>query len=76
MKSPTVREENKLNSILSNFTEVSGMTLILDKYKLYFLNTTNAIQIHISRLLGIPKISLPSNYLGIPLTGAVARSIS
>jgi hypothetical protein len=76
MNSPTVREANKLNSILSDFTEASGMTLNLDKSKLYFFNTPAAVQIHISRLLGIPKSSLPSNYLGIPLTGAAARSIS
>jgi len=76
MNSPIAREAIKLNSILSDFTEVSGMTLNPDKSKLYFFNTPIAVQFHISRLLGIPKISLPSNYLGIPLTGAVARSIS
>lgn len=52
------------------------MTLNLDKSKLYFFNTPTTVQIHISRLQGIPKSSLPSNYLGIPLTGAAARSIS
>jgi hypothetical protein len=70
MNTPTAREANKLNSILSDFTEASGMTLNLDKSKLYFFNTPTVIQTHISRLLGIPKSSLPSNYLGIPLTGA------
>jgi hypothetical protein len=76
MNSPTAREASKLNSILSDFTEASGMTLNLDKSKLYFFNTPTAVQFHISRLLGIPKSSLPSNYLGIPLTGTAARSIS
>lgn len=52
------------------------MALNLDKYNLYFFNTPVAIQNHISRLLGIPKRSLLSNYLGIPLTGAHACSIS
>jgi hypothetical protein len=52
------------------------MALNLDKSKLYFFNTPIAIQNHISRLLGIPKSSLPSNYLGIPLTGEPAHSIS
>ena len=47
MNTPTAREANKLNSILSDFTEASGMLLNLDKYKLYFLNTPIAVQSHI-----------------------------
>jgi hypothetical protein len=52
------------------------MALNLDKSQLYFFNTQVAIQNHISRLLGIPKSSLSSNYIGVPLTGVVARNIS
>jgi hypothetical protein len=52
------------------------MALNLDKSQLYFFNTPVAIQNHISRLMRIPKSSLPSNYLGVPLTGAVAHNIS
>jgi len=76
MNTPTAHEASKLNSILSDFTEASGMLLNLDKSKIYFFNTPIAVQNHISRLLGIPKSSLPSNYLGIPLTGELACSIS
>jgi hypothetical protein len=76
MNTPTVREATKLNSILSDFTEASGMLLNLDKSKLYFFNTPATVQNHLSRLLGISKSSLPSIYLGIPLTGEPARSIS
>jgi hypothetical protein len=76
LNSPTFREVNKLNSILSDFTEASGMSLNYDKSKIYFFNTPSPIQIHISRLLGIPLSSLPSNYMGVPLTGAASRSIS
>jgi hypothetical protein len=76
LNSPMAREANKINSILSDFTEASGMSLNLEKSKLYFFNTLTSVQLHISRLLGILKSSLPSNYLGIPLTGAAARSIS
>ena len=76
LNSPIVWEASQLNSILSDFTEASSMSLNLDKSKLYFFNTPASVQIHISRLLGIPKNSLPSNYLGVPLTGAAARSIS
>jgi hypothetical protein len=67
LNSPTAREAIKLNSILSDFSEASGMVLNLDKSKIFFFNTPSCIQIHISRLLGIPRSSLPSNYLGVPL---------
>jgi hypothetical protein len=70
MNSATTREAQKLNSILSDFTEASGMTLDLDKSKIFFFNTPVAVQLHISKILGIPRSSLSSNYLGIPLTGA------
>jgi hypothetical protein len=76
LNSATVREANKINSILSDFTEASGMSLNYDKSKIYFFNTPSPVQIHISRLLGIPLSSLPSNYLGVPLTGVASRSIS
>jgi hypothetical protein len=76
LNSPSVQEATRLNSILSDFSEASGMMLNLDKSKLYFFNTPIPIQRHLSRLLGIPRSSLPSNYLGVPLTGAAASSIS
>jgi hypothetical protein len=76
MNSPMTHEAVKLNSILSDFTEASGMTLNLEKSKLFFFNTPMAVQIHISKILGIPRSSLLSNYLGILLTGAPAKSIS
>jgi hypothetical protein len=76
LNSSTAREAIKLNSILFDFSEASGMTLNLDKSKIFFFNIPSCIQIHVSRLLGIPRSSLPSNYLGVPLTGTTIRSIS
>jgi hypothetical protein len=76
MNTPTAREAIKLNSILADFTDASGMLLNLEKSKLYFFNTPVSVQDHLSRLLGIEKCTLPSTYLGIPLTGEAARSIS
>lgn len=76
MNSPTAREAQKLISILSDFTEASGMTLNPEKSKLFFFNTPFTVQLHISRILDIPRSSLPSKYLGIPLTRAPAKSIS
>jgi hypothetical protein len=71
----TTQEAIKLNSILIDCVDALGMALNLEKYKLYFFNTPVAIQNHISHLLGVPKSSLPSNYLGIPFTEAVAHNI-
>jgi hypothetical protein len=70
------QEAQKLNSILADFIEASGMSLNLDKSKMYFFNTPPSVQRHISRLLAIPGSSLLSNYLGIPLSGAAASNIS
>jgi hypothetical protein len=47
MNTPIAQEATKLNSILTNFTEASGMALNLDKSQLYFFNTPMAIQNHI-----------------------------
>jgi exonuclease III len=76
MITPTVRDANKLNSILSDFSDASGMLLNLDKSKLFFFNTPIPVQVHLSTLLGIARSSLPSTYLGIPLSGESAKSIS
>jgi hypothetical protein len=72
MNTHTASEANNIHSILSNFEEASGMALNLEKSKFYVFNTPLVVQNHISHLLGIPKSSLPSNYLGIPLTRELA----
>ena len=76
MNTPTTQEANNLKTILTNFVEASGTSLNLDNSQLFFFNASMAIQTHIYRLLGIPKSSLPSNCLDIPLTGASIRIIS
>jgi hypothetical protein len=70
------QEAIKINSIITDFVEASGMALNLDKSHLFFFNTPVVIQNHISRLLGIPKSSISSNYIGIPLIGVVLCNIS
>jgi len=76
MGTPTAQESHKFKSILQDFSEASRTTTNLDKYRIFFFNTPEAIQIHISRLLGIPQSSLLSKYLGIPLLGSMDRNIS
>jgi hypothetical protein len=76
MNTPTTQEANNLKTILTDFVEASGTSLNLDNSQLFFFNAPMAIQTHIYMLLGIPKSSLPSNCLGIPLTGETIHIIS
>jgi hypothetical protein len=68
MNTPTVQEANKLNSILSDFSEATGTSFNLAKSQLFFFNTPKAVQQHVSQLLSIPVCSLPTHYLGLPLS--------
>jgi hypothetical protein len=76
LNKPIICEANKLNSTLTDSANSLGISLNLEKSKIYFFNTPISVPNHISRLLCIPKISLLSNYLSIPLIGVLAHSIS
>ena len=65
---PTVKEALAYKQILRDFAMASGMELNLSKSKIFFFNTHIAIQRNISRILGFQRESLPSKYLGVPLT--------
>jgi hypothetical protein len=76
MNTPTVQEANKLSSILSDFSEATGTSFNLAKSQLFFFNTPEAIQQHISQLLSIPVCTLPTQYLGLPLSDSTAHNLS
>jgi len=65
---PTVKEATTYKQILSVFAVAIGMEVNLSKSKIFFFNTNIAIQGNISRILGFQMDSLPSKYLGVPLT--------
>jgi len=44
------------------------MEVNIFKSKIFFFNTDIAIQRNVSRILGFQRDSLPSKYLGVPLT--------
>jgi hypothetical protein len=69
-------EAAKLCTILSDFSDASGTTFNLEKSHLFFFNMPTTVQRHISHLLDIPRCSLPSKYLGLPLTDSVAHNTS
>eukprot|EP00253_Pinus_taeda_P009353 PITA_09353 len=65
---PTVKEAHAFKQILNEFAKASGMEVNLTKSKIFFFNTNIVIQKNITKILGFQRDSLPSKYLGIPLT--------
>eukprot|EP00253_Pinus_taeda_P023359 PITA_23359 len=65
---PTIKEALAYRDILHLFSKASGMEINFSKSTIFFFNTHQAIQSHLSRLLGFKIGSLPSRYLGAPLT--------
>eukprot|EP00253_Pinus_taeda_P001418 PITA_01418 len=65
---PTVKEALAYKKILNDFAMASSMVVNLCKSKFFFFNTHISIQRNVSRILGFQRESLPSKYLGVPLT--------
>eukprot|EP00253_Pinus_taeda_P013100 PITA_13100 len=65
---PTVKEASAYKKILNDFALSTLMEVNLSKSKIFFLNTNIAIQRNMSRILGFQRDSIPSKYMGIPLT--------
>eukprot|EP00253_Pinus_taeda_P028919 PITA_28919 len=65
---PIVKEALAYKQILNDFSMAAGMEVNISKSKLFFFNTHIAIQRNVSRILGFQRESLPSKYLGVPLT--------
>eukprot|EP00253_Pinus_taeda_P013455 PITA_13455 len=66
--SPTVKEAVAYRDILDLFSQASGMEINFSKSTIFFFNTLPTVQTHLSQLLGFRIGSLPSRYLGAPLT--------
>eukprot|EP00253_Pinus_taeda_P009771 PITA_09771 len=66
--SPTVKEAVAYRAILDLFSQASGMEINFSKSTIFFFNTHLVVQTHLSQLLGFRIGSLPSRYLGAPLT--------
>eukprot|EP00253_Pinus_taeda_P004936 PITA_04936 len=65
---PIVKEVVAFKNILDLFSKASGMEINHAKSTIFFFNTHLAIQKHLSNILGFRRGSLPSKYLGAPLT--------
>lgn len=66
--SPTVKDAKAFKNILSLFRKASGMEINHSKSTIFFFNTHVSIQNHLTNILGFRKGTLPSKYLGAPLT--------
>jgi hypothetical protein len=76
MNTPTAQEAIKLSFILSDFSEASGTTFNMAKSQLFIFNTPVEIQHQLSQILNTPVCTLPSRYMGIPLSDSATRNIS
>eukprot|EP00253_Pinus_taeda_P002756 PITA_02756 len=65
---PIVKEALAFEQLLNEFGLATGMEVNLFKSKIFFFNIDIAIQRNISIILGFQRDSLPSKYLGVPLT--------
>lgn len=72
---PTVKEDSAYKNILDDFSQALGMEFNLSITKIFFFNTNIAIQRNIARILGFQMDSLPSKYLGVPLTAKLMQKI-
>jgi hypothetical protein len=67
MGTPTTWEVNAIHHILDDSNVASRISINSEKYIYIFFNTPDAIQLHLTRILGLTWSSLPFKYLGIPL---------
>lgn len=72
---PTVKEAHAYKQTLDDFAMASGMEVNLSKSNIFFFNTSIAIQRNISRIMGFQRDSLPSKFLGVPLTAKLLHKI-
>jgi hypothetical protein len=63
-----VKEEKSYKRILEEFGEASGAEINHPKSMIYFFNTNPTIQRNLENILGFECKTLPTKYLGFPLT--------
>lgn len=74
MGAATMQEARTISQVLKTFSEASGIEINLTKSKKNFFNTSIPVQRNLSRILQIQKASLPTKYLGIPLSEYAYKS--
>jgi hypothetical protein len=70
---PIVKEAKSYKRILEYFGEASGAEINHSKSMIFFFNTNPAIQRNLTNILGFEWKTLPTKYLGVPLTDKVYK---
>eukprot|EP00253_Pinus_taeda_P018686 PITA_18686 len=70
---PSAQEASCLKSLLNDFSEASGTQVNNSKSQIFFFHTPPSVKFAISRILGFQTASLPSTYLGAPLTASAIK---
>jgi hypothetical protein len=65
---PTVKKVKAYKRILEDFWEASGVEINHSKSMIYFFNTNPSIQRTLANIFVFERKTLPTKYLGIPLT--------
>lgn len=72
---PSAQEASRFKAVLNDFAEAYGTSINPSKSQIFFFNTPQVVKSAITRILGYPIASLPSKYLGAPLTiSAISHS--
>eukprot|EP00253_Pinus_taeda_P008637 PITA_08637 len=70
---PSVQEAYHLKSLLSDFSAASGTQVNCSKSQIFFFHTPPVVKYAVTRILGFRTASLPSTYLGAPLTASALK---
>lgn len=76
MAYPDVHEAKELKRTLKLFAEASGMEVNPCKSSTFFFNTPPLTQRNITKILGFQVGTLPTKYLGIPLSDTTIKQAS
>eukprot|EP00253_Pinus_taeda_P006734 PITA_06734 len=70
---PLAQEASRLKSLLNDFSDASGTQVNSSKSQIFFLHTPPSVKSAVSCILGFQSASLPSTYLGAPLTASTIK---
>lgn len=73
---PSIQEVSIFKSLLNDFSEASVTSINKEKSQIFFFHTPPVTQHAIALILGFSIASLPSKYLGSPLTESEIKHAS
>lgn len=73
---PSVQEASCFKTLLNDFSEASGTNVNSSKSQIFFFHNPPSVKTTVARILGFPYTTLPSKYLGAPLTASAIKHSS